>query len=57
MSAITFDTLKFAERLEKAGIPREHAKAALQDEMKSRMEKMQKNRKESETPEFVQPMR
>lgn len=27
MSVITFDTLKFAERLEKAGIPREHAKA------------------------------
>ena len=27
MSTITFDTLKFAERLEKAGIPREHAKA------------------------------
>lgn len=27
MSAITFDTLKFAERLEKAGIPREQASA------------------------------
>jgi hypothetical protein len=27
MSVITFDTLKFVERLEKAGIPREHAKA------------------------------
>ena len=27
MTTITFDTLKYAERLEKAGIPREHAKA------------------------------
>ena len=27
MSAITFDTLKFAERLEKAGATREYAKA------------------------------
>jgi len=27
MSTITFDTLKFAERLEKAGVPREQAKA------------------------------
>ena len=27
MPTITFDTLKYAERLEKAGIPREHAKA------------------------------
>lgn len=27
MSTITFDTLKFVERLEKAGIPRDHAKA------------------------------
>jgi hypothetical protein len=27
MSVITFDTLKFVERLEKAGVPREHAKA------------------------------
>ena len=27
MTPITFDTLKYAERLEKAGIPREHAKA------------------------------
>lgn len=27
MAAITFDTLKYVERLEKAGIPREHAKA------------------------------
>ena len=27
MSVITFNTLKFVERLEKAGIPREHAKA------------------------------
>lgn len=27
MSTITFDTLKFAERLEKAGIPREQASA------------------------------
>jgi hypothetical protein len=25
MSTITFNTLKFAQRLEKAGIPREHA--------------------------------
>ena len=25
MSTITFDTLKFSQRLEKAGIPREHA--------------------------------
>ena len=25
MSTITFDTLKFSKRLEKAGIPREHA--------------------------------
>jgi hypothetical protein len=27
MSTITFDTLKFVERLEKAGISRDHAKA------------------------------
>lgn len=27
MSTITFDTLKFAERLEKAGVPREQASA------------------------------
>jgi hypothetical protein len=27
MSTITFDTLKFAERLEKAGVPREQAAA------------------------------
>ena len=27
MTTITFDTLKFVERLEKAGIPRDHAKA------------------------------
>lgn len=27
MTAIPFDTLKFVEKLEKAGIPREHAKA------------------------------
>lgn len=27
MSTITFDTLKFAERLEKAGVPRGQAKA------------------------------
>ena len=27
MTTITFDTLKYEERLEKAGIPREHAKA------------------------------
>jgi hypothetical protein len=27
MTTIAFDTLKYAERLEKAGIPREHAKA------------------------------
>ena len=27
MTTITFDTLKYAERLEKAGIPREHAKS------------------------------
>lgn len=27
MSAVTFDTLKFAERLEKAGATREYAKA------------------------------
>lgn len=27
MTSITFDTLKFVERLEKAGIPRDHAKA------------------------------
>ncbi|MDP3511434.1 MAG: hypothetical protein Q8S20_01685 [Sulfuritalea sp.] len=27
MSTITFDTLKFVEKLEKAGIPREQAKA------------------------------
>jgi hypothetical protein len=27
MASITFDTLKFVERLEKAGIPRDHAKA------------------------------
>ena len=27
MTTITFDTLKYAERLENAGIPREHAKA------------------------------
>ena len=27
MTPITFDTFKYAERLEKAGIPREHAKA------------------------------
>ncbi len=27
MSAITFDTLKFVERLEKAGVSREHASA------------------------------
>ena len=27
MTPITFDTLKYAERLEKSGIPREHAKA------------------------------
>ncbi len=27
MMTIPFDTLKYAERLEKAGIPREHAKA------------------------------
>jgi hypothetical protein len=27
MSTITFDTLKFAERLEKAGVPRDQAKA------------------------------
>lgn len=27
MTTLTFDTLKFVERLEKAGIPREHAKA------------------------------
>ena len=27
MSTITFDTLKFVEKLEKAGVPREQAKA------------------------------
>ena len=27
MASIAFDTLKFVERLEKAGIPRDHAKA------------------------------
>lgn len=27
MTFLTFDTLKFVERLEKAGIPRDHAKA------------------------------
>lgn len=27
MSAITFDTLKFVEKLERAGVPREQAKA------------------------------
>jgi hypothetical protein len=27
MTTIPFDTLKYAERLEKAGIPREHVKA------------------------------
>jgi len=27
MTAITFDTLKFVEKLEKAGIPRDQAKA------------------------------
>ena len=27
MTSITFDTLKYAERLEEAGIPRDHAKA------------------------------
>jgi hypothetical protein len=27
MAAITFDTLKYVERLEKAGVPREQAKA------------------------------
>ncbi len=27
MSAVTFDTLKYVERLEKAGITRDHAKA------------------------------
>jgi hypothetical protein len=30
MSAITFDTLKFAERLEKAGVPREQAVAIVE---------------------------
>jgi hypothetical protein len=27
MATVTFDTLKFAEKLEKAGLPREHASA------------------------------
>ena len=27
MTTITFDTLKFVEKLEKAGVPREQAKA------------------------------
>jgi hypothetical protein len=36
MTTITFDTLKYAERLEKAGIPREHAEAeALADVLAS----------------------
>ena len=43
MSTLTFDTLKYAERLEKAGIPREHAKAeaeALADVMASGMQEL-----------------
>lgn len=32
MTTITFDTLKFVERLEKAGIPRDHAKAEAEAE-------------------------
>lgn len=32
MAAITFDTLKYVERLEKAGVPREQAKAEAEAE-------------------------
>jgi soluble P-type ATPase len=32
MSTITFDTLKFVEKLEKAGVPREQAKAKAEAE-------------------------
>jgi len=38
MSAITFDTLKFVERLEKAGMSREYA-AALAEAQKVRFPK------------------
>ncbi|CAK0778234.1 conserved hypothetical protein [Gammaproteobacteria bacterium] len=35
MTAITFDTLKFVERLEKAGVPREHAAAMAEAQKES----------------------
>jgi len=43
MTSLTFDTLKFVERLEKAGIPRDHAKAeaeALADVLASGAQKL-----------------
>lgn len=40
MSAITFDTLKFAERLEKAGMPREQASALAEAQRDSLAEVM-----------------
>jgi hypothetical protein len=35
MATITFDTLKFAERLEKAGLPREQASAIVEAQKES----------------------
>lgn len=35
MTAITFDTLKFADRLEKAGLPREQAAAIVEAQRES----------------------
>ncbi|MCF8211607.1 MAG: CCDC90 family protein [Rhodoferax sp.] len=40
MSAVTFDTLKFVERLEKAGMPREQAAAFVQAQADSLSEAM-----------------
>jgi len=43
MTAITFDTLRFVERLETAGIPRAHAKAeaeALSEVLESGMQEL-----------------